>query len=82
MIATRIEIPHESFGRSISSAVEFQGVDLDDSHVRERYDRLDRVRDEVLANLGLSSWIRTLRSALGCPYREVDLACSARTQWG
>jgi hypothetical protein len=28
-------------------------VDFDDPHLRERYDGLDRVGDEVLANLGL-----------------------------
>jgi hypothetical protein len=40
------------------------GVDLDDSHLRERYNRLDRVRDEVLANLSLLL-NATLRSTLG-----------------
>ena len=39
-------------------------MDFDDSHLRKRHDRLDRVRDEVSPTF-VFSWMCTLRSALG-----------------
>ena len=48
-----IEVPYQAVRTLDIVGGRIPGVDFDDSHLREGYDRLDRVRDEVLANFGL-----------------------------
>ena len=61
---SRIEIPDEPVRAVDVGGGRIPGVDLDDPHLRQGHDSLNRVRHEVLADLGLL-WIRTLRSAFG-----------------
>ena len=73
---TWIEIPHDPVRTFDIIGGRVPGVDFDNAHLRERYDGLDRIRDEVSPTL-VFSWIRTRVAHLGPMLWRASESCKA-----